>query len=563
MRNEALNARNFFQTTNPDKPEFRRQQFGGTLGGPIVEESHVLLRGLSGAAAEHRADRVRHRADAAAAPGHLHRGRRRTRAGIYDPATSRARRRTARRFAGNTIPIERMDPVALDAAAALSDADDIRDGQQLPAGPTNEVDNQDQLDVRIDHRFAHESRSGVRAAVEFPGRFCRSRRFPTAAACTTGALGPQDTNAWSFASNYQHTFSSQRPERVPRSATRARTCRRGPPPSSRRPPGPRSAFPAFRRRRSFRTRCRLFNIAGYTAARIAGQHRVRLQHQRDRSRRLADLVQGTPHASSSGFDWRWERLNVIQPPSPTGHVHVHQRLHRPAGPEQHDGQRAGELPARSGRHVRDRPAEQLIQERAHFLEFFVQDDWKVTDRFTVNAGLRYTLNFPSTEVNNQMSVFNLQTQQIEYAGGTDSGGRARTARRTTSVRGWASSHASPTRPSSARGYGLIWIEMAGITTPFTTPTFPVPADTSPADARQRHAGVRAARRARASRRSARRRTRASARACSQSIVTLGSGYVQQWNVSMQRELTTNTRSKSRTSARRSPTSASPTRTSTS
>ena len=35
FRNEALNARNFFASTNPVKPQFRRQQFGGVAGGPI------------------------------------------------------------------------------------------------------------------------------------------------------------------------------------------------------------------------------------------------------------------------------------------------------------------------------------------------------------------------------------------------------------------------------------------------------------------------------------------------------------------------------------------------
>mgnify|MGYP002085338411 CR=1 FL=1 len=35
FRNEALNARNYFASTNPVKPQFRRSQFGGVLGGPI------------------------------------------------------------------------------------------------------------------------------------------------------------------------------------------------------------------------------------------------------------------------------------------------------------------------------------------------------------------------------------------------------------------------------------------------------------------------------------------------------------------------------------------------
>lgn len=36
LRNRALNARNFFALPNQNKPEFTRNQFGGSLGGPVV-----------------------------------------------------------------------------------------------------------------------------------------------------------------------------------------------------------------------------------------------------------------------------------------------------------------------------------------------------------------------------------------------------------------------------------------------------------------------------------------------------------------------------------------------
>src|SRR5687768_17334944 len=35
FRHEALNARNYFASTDPVKPLFRRNQFGGVLGGPV------------------------------------------------------------------------------------------------------------------------------------------------------------------------------------------------------------------------------------------------------------------------------------------------------------------------------------------------------------------------------------------------------------------------------------------------------------------------------------------------------------------------------------------------
>lgn len=36
LRNEAFNARNFFQAPGTKIPVFRRNQFGGFIGGPIV-----------------------------------------------------------------------------------------------------------------------------------------------------------------------------------------------------------------------------------------------------------------------------------------------------------------------------------------------------------------------------------------------------------------------------------------------------------------------------------------------------------------------------------------------
>ena len=89
------------------------------------------------------------------------------------------------------------------------------------------------------------------------------------------------------------------------------------------------------------------------------------------------------------------------------------------------------------------------------------------------------------------------------------------------------------------GYGLVWIEMAGITTPFTTPTFPFlqtvsqrALDTiSPAFVLQNGPSVAPI---------APTPTAGLGQGVFAVDGTLGSGYVQQWNASLQRELTTNT-----------------------
>ncbi|HEX7960233.1 MAG TPA: carboxypeptidase regulatory-like domain-containing protein, partial [Terriglobales bacterium] len=113
-----------------------------------------------------------------------------------------------------------------------------------------------------------------------------------------------------------------------------------------------------------------------------------------------------------------------------------------------------------------------LRPRAHIQEYFIQDDWKATRRLTVNAGLRWTLNFPSTEANDQGAVFNLQTQQLEYLGRN---GNSRSARELH----WHDlgprlglAYMVNDKTVVRSGYGLVWIEQTGITTPFTTPQFP-------------------------------------------------------------------------------------------
>jgi len=183
--------------------------------------------------------------------------------------------------------------------------------------------------------------------------------------------------------------------------------------------------------------------------------------------------------------------------------------------------------------------QQPIRNRARFQEYFVQDDWMIADRLTVNLGTRYTLNFPSTEVNNQAAVFNLQTQQLDYLGQE---GHPRAARQLHKLdfgpRAGAVARLTDKTVLSA-GYGLVWIEQAGITTPFTTPVFPFLQTVS-----QRSLDNVAPAFVLANGPSVTPIPLTPDAGLGQGVFAvdagLGSGYVQQWNVSLQRELTANT-----------------------
>jgi hypothetical protein len=109
---------------------------------------------------------------------------------------------------------------------------------------------------------------------------------------------------------------------------------------------------------------------------------------------------------------------------------------------------------------------QVLQPRARIAEFFVGDDWKLSGRLTLNFGTRYTLNFPSWEFHNQGAVFNLNTQVLDFPHTArnleccDFGPRAGLAYRVGDS--WV----------IRAGYGMIFFEQSGITTPFTMPQFP-------------------------------------------------------------------------------------------
>jgi hypothetical protein len=84
----------------------------------------------------------------------------------------------------------------------------------------------------------------------------------------------------------------------------------------------------------------------------------------------------------------------------------------------------------------------------------------------LNIGTRYTLNFPSTEVHDQGAVFNLNTLVLQFPHTAreleccDFGPRLGLAYRIGES--WV----------VRSGYGMVYFEQSGITTPFTIPQFP-------------------------------------------------------------------------------------------
>jgi outer membrane receptor protein involved in Fe transport len=527
LRNEALSARNFFHPAGGAKPLYRRSQFGGTLGGPVARNRTFFFVDYQGQR------QGVGRTVISTVPTVLQRqgifteaiaGRTPT---IYDPATGDSAR-TA--FAGNAIPLERMDPVAL---ALLQ-------RYPLPTSPgtannyrrtDTERDDQDQWDARLDHRFGSARDRVFGRLSSFRDEFMPVTPLPDGSGVTTGTIGSQRAASWSFASNYQRTFATNVLNELRVGDTRRHVRRAAALLTT--TASAALGIPGIPSNARFADTLPIFLISGYqqlgSPPNTASDFRTSVTEMAD----AVTVVTGR-HTWKMGLDWRWERLDVVQPPAPAGSFAFNAL--------------GSDLPGVAGTgtplasfllgqvqsfsiDLQQRP----IQERAHFQEYFVQDDWQVSKRLTLNPGIRYTLNFPSTEINGQTAVFNLDTKRLEYPG-------------IKPVRQLKKDNFGPRLGMVYRltddtvvsaGYGLVWIEMAGITTPFTTPTFPfvqtvsqraldpispafvlregpTVAPIEPTPSAGLGQGVFAVNR------------------------TLGSGYVQQWNVSVQRALTPST-----------------------
>ena len=527
FRNKGLNATNYFQAANTVKPDYDRNQFGGIVGGPIARDRTFFFFDYQGQR------QSIGRTAISTVPTVLQRQGIFTEAiggrvpVIYDPATGAAARTP---FPSNTIPANRMDSVAVSLLqryplpTSSGTANNFRRTE-------NEVDDQDQWDVRIDHKFSSDRDQVFARLTRFRDGFIPVTPLPEGSGVTTGTLGPQDTVAWSFASNYQHTFAPNILNELRIGDTRRSVARTAAQLAT--SAGSALNMPGIPSTAQFPNALPTFLVAGYqqlgSPPNTASDFSTHVSEVAD----SLTWLKGR-HTFKMGFDWRWERLDVIQPPSPTGSFTFNAIGSDLPGTANTGTPFASFLLGQVQNFSIDLQTSQ-IQERAKFQEYFIQDDWKVSDRLTINPGLRYTLNFPSTEINGQVGVFNLQTKLLEYPG-------------TEPVRPLKKDNFGPRLGAVFRvndktilssGFGVIWIEMAGITTPFTTPAFPFLQTVSqraldtinPAFVLQNGPSVAPI-------------SPTPTAGLGQGVfavdATLGSGYVEQWNISAQRELSANT-----------------------
>ena len=172
--------------------------------------------------------------------------------------------------------------------------------------------------MRVDHKFASGRDQVFGRLTHFRDTAVPVTPFPDGSGAIPAgsvAIGPQKTRAWAFASNYQHTFSSNLLNELRIGDTRRSVERR-----AAELPGPAGAalnIPGIPTNGQFPNTIPTFAPNGYQQL---GSPTSTASDFNTSVTQIADSLTWLKgrHTVKLGFDWRWERLNVIQPPSPTG-----------------------------------------------------------------------------------------------------------------------------------------------------------------------------------------------------------------------------------------------------
>jgi carboxypeptidase family protein len=204
LRNSVFDANNFFNNrAGRDKPDFSQHQFGGTYGGPIAKDKTFVFFDFQGYRVNQGATYLSTVPSAKMRAGDFSELNRT----IYDPVTHLP-------FPGNVIPQNRWDPAAANMLNQLipqSNTDGTRsaNGQTINnylINPT--LERQDnQFDVKVDHTLMTNNRFFARYSYEKTHRVLPAT-LPHGDAGFTFGAGDGNIKAQGLALNDTHTFGS-------------------------------------------------------------------------------------------------------------------------------------------------------------------------------------------------------------------------------------------------------------------------------------------------------------------------------------------------------------------
>ena len=399
FRNSALDARDYFELPTDKKASFKENQFGGTLGGPIVRDklfwfgdyqATIIRNPLTFTSVVPTANE---RAGNFSDPGEPV---------IYDPTTSAP-------FTGNVIPPDRIDPISQAFMNLYPNANLVDGGNSFYVISPIEQDRIDQGDGRLDYnptqrdqffvRYSMSGRTDVRPA-PLPG-------LANGGDSSTGN-GFEDTKGASL--GYTRAFT-------PRTVNEVRIgfnyvhIRRGVPPAGTAVPPPELQVPGVPDDPRVNG-LTLFSPSGFKRVGDPRYAPTILASQERQINDVLTLVRGA-HTFKLGGEIRWSQFNISQESAPRGQFTFNGQFTHNSLDDNSGSSLADML---LGLPIRANISTVIAMgNRQHVPALFAQDDWKVTRHLTLNLGLRYDYFSPIVEVNNRQSNFDYATGTLIQA----------------------------------------------------------------------------------------------------------------------------------------------------
>jgi hypothetical protein len=475
FRNDKLNANDFFANrSGTQRPPFRFNQFGGTVGGPVVipklydgrnrtfffanTEIVRFIQGITFTAVV--PDPPQLRGDFSNA--RLADGRSVT---IYDPATTRPNPSGAgfvrSAFPGNLIPANRIEPVARSVSRLFP-------APTIPGGPLGQINYtrtdgnrvpKDSYSFRGDHSFTDANRIFVRYSFD-DTPFIRAPAYGPEFRNIAPTAGPQVFTRWNSVVEDTHTFSPTLLGTFRYSASRLLNFRR---PYSDNFDITSIGLPAYMRAGMVDPlSLPAIQITGYSVTgsipnivvggAIGATDLIAFGHTTQSAQ--GNLTKNlTNHTFKFGGEFRSVQLNAQQ----TGDTATNFNF----TPAWTQGPNATQSSPTAGLGLATfllgipaggvNPAPALAMTTKYSALFF-QDSWKITPSITLNWGLRYDYESPRTDRFNQLTNFDfsavspLQISGLDLRGGLTFVG----------VSGQSRYNADPDRNNIAPRLGLAW-----------------------------------------------------------------------------------------------------------
>ena len=393
LQNEAPDARAYFDAPNMAAPIVRQNQFGGSLGGPLPVANTFFFVTYEGLRAK-----LGSPVQADVPPPGPRSGDFTGQNIIYDPLTLDAAGARVP-FPGNIIPSSRIDPIASSFLSQYEPLPNLNNGDgnnfvdETPNGNRN-----DSISSRIDHQFRNQSQLSARytyngeqnrIAGSFPLR-------PTAESVGAQQAALSYTYAGrSWLNEARLSFTRMRTYDTPESAFKTNVI-------SQLGVQGLTSDPA-------NYGLPYFQLADYS---LVTDDPTLPQTQRDNLWDISDGVSWVrgAHTLKAGFDWIHFQLNYLQSEKARGSYTYTGAFTSANGTPGTTGDALADFllgfPQDTSRDVGDTQAYM----RQNSYGTYVQDDWRVTPRLTLNLGLRYEYVTPFDETRGNLLNLVYSTQ---------------------------------------------------------------------------------------------------------------------------------------------------------